>query len=66
MPQGLKPATIFALIGTTEVVPFQNWTADEVVSHFLEHFPKLCRPDFVGIPPIPLGYAEWMGHSSLR
>ena len=27
VPQGLKPASLLALIGTTEVVPFQNTIA---------------------------------------
>jgi hypothetical protein len=29
-------------------------------------FQNSVDPNFVGIPPIPLENAEWMGHASLR
>ena len=38
IPQGLKPAFVFCLFGTTEVVPFQNGSAVVRVGGCRIHF----------------------------
>ncbi len=39
---------------------------EDLLRGYSEHFLKLSRPHFVGLPPIPQENAEWVGHRSLR